>query len=83
MRAIRSVGNITRAEARARRRHTLKGTRHGELQADEGVEAVFASRFGPAHGAAEVVVIGQGDSRHAELRGARDQGFRRGGAIQQ
>jgi hypothetical protein len=53
------------------------------LHADDRRDAVLRSRLRPAHHAAEVVVIGEGDGGEADRGGAGDEVLGVGGAIEQ
>ena len=55
----------------------------GELEADNRGDAVIASGLGPAHRAAQIVVVGERDGVHADGRSARDEGFGIGCAVEE
>ena len=56
---------------------------HRHFQAHDRVHPVLPARFGPAHGTAQVVVVGEGDGTHADLGGARDQRLGIGRAVEE
>jgi len=48
----------------------------GDLRADDGVEAERLGELGELHGAAEVIVVGDGEGGIAEVAGTHDKLFR-------
>jgi len=54
-----------------------------QLETDDRPDAVLLARLRPAHGAAEIVVVGERDGTHADGGRALDQRFRVRGAVQE